>query len=606
MVEKGATSLENVVDYKIFVLSTNNGHGVSADLEELLFDILSYAQTLTDDYIWEKDCFSLTLQHLKTPSPNDSLYLDQNIYFEGSTNFGDNIDDEWFIVYLLFNITKQFPFVVSSVTDNDGEFLLIEVADYLPKWLEPETSENRIFIYQGNLHIIPFPSNPSEITIIPTGKPTLQKALAVLKTNDEKTIAFPWIQDVLHKKIIEQKQKSKECFHHVLCFIPKEVKYLLETNCSLISLAVSAFVNQDIFDIKSSHTMKFDFQSLVPYRVRFTKSLFAQLVQHEFTAGSNVSNFLPGASSPWYKGHLIGLKLTYGFLILCNQQHGLHTGVCNSSNQTSEKWKKYLDSLKKHGYFRNEIVGSQLYNQLLKNAKEYFFRITDFNSSQFDPNVSKVKHLLETMPSSYKEQNLLKPEEFPCDDDESWLDISPEQIDSILFQYGKNEQINENIDLQEVVFGMNSFVEKMSSFEGAELPNNILDNDIEFDPEGFVDCINDYFLESKPNDDDSSDNEIIINEEIEKYASAMDKELSKTNIGKSFVMVKDDIKLDLNKDEPSQLPNMDNVTKQVDIDLNLVQNFLESYSLQQGLSGPVSNILGSMGLSLPENAPQKD
>lgn len=28
--------------------------------------------------------------------------------------------------------------------DNDGEFLLIEAADYLPKWLNPETSENRV------------------------------------------------------------------------------------------------------------------------------------------------------------------------------------------------------------------------------------------------------------------------------------------------------------------------------------------------------------------------------------------------------------------------------------------------------------------------------
>lgn len=28
--------------------------------------------------------------------------------------------------------------------DNDGEFLLIEAADHLPKWLNPESSENRV------------------------------------------------------------------------------------------------------------------------------------------------------------------------------------------------------------------------------------------------------------------------------------------------------------------------------------------------------------------------------------------------------------------------------------------------------------------------------
>ena len=28
--------------------------------------------------------------------------------------------------------------------DNDGELLLIEAADFLPKWLNPETANNRV------------------------------------------------------------------------------------------------------------------------------------------------------------------------------------------------------------------------------------------------------------------------------------------------------------------------------------------------------------------------------------------------------------------------------------------------------------------------------
>ncbi len=39
----------------------------------------------------------------------------------------------------------------------------------------------------------------------------------------------------------------------------------------------------------------------------------------------------------------------------------------------------------------------------------------------------------------------------------------------------------------------------------------------------------------------------------------------------------------------------------VDIDLNLVQNLLASYSGQQGLPGPVSNLMGLMGLHLPDD-----
>ena len=35
----------------------------------------------------------------------------------------------------------------------------------------------------------------------------------------------------------------------------------------------------------------------------------------------------------------------------------------------------------------------------------------------------------------------------------------------------------------------------------------------------------------------------------------------------------------------------------VDVDLNLVQSFLESFASQEGLAGPVSNLLGEMGLA---------
>ena len=40
----------------------------------------------------------------------------------------------------------------------------------------------------------------------------------------------------------------------------------------------------------------------------------------------------------------------------------------------------------------------------------------------------------------------------------------------------------------------------------------------------------------------------------------------------------------------------------LDIDFNLVKNFLESVSSQEGLTGPVSNLLTSIGISLPPNS----
>lgn len=42
-----------------------------------------------------------------------------------------------------FTLTET-PFSSARVDDNDGEFLLIEAAEVLPKWLRPENSDNRV------------------------------------------------------------------------------------------------------------------------------------------------------------------------------------------------------------------------------------------------------------------------------------------------------------------------------------------------------------------------------------------------------------------------------------------------------------------------------
>lgn len=40
----------------------------------------------------------------------------------------------------------------------------------------------------------------------------------------------------------------------------------------------------------------------------------------------------------------------------------------------------------------------------------------------------------------------------------------------------------------------------------------------------------------------------------------------------------------------------------VDVDVNLVKSFLDSFSSQEGLPGPASNLLGLMGLQLPQDS----
>lgn len=47
--------------------------------------------------------------------------------------------------------------------------------------------------------------------------------------------------------------------------------------------------------------------------------------------------------------------------------------------------------------------------------------------------------------------------------------------------------------------------------------------------------------------------------------------------------------------------DMDAEFSPVDVDVNLVKNLLDSFSSQQGLPGPTSNLLGVMGVQLPKD-----
>src|ERR1700691_4056524 len=75
------------------------------------------------------------------------------MHLRGLTNYGDSLEDEWLIVYILKELSKQFPDLWIKTVDTDGEFLLIEAANALPRWLNPEIADNRVCCDIGARHI---------------------------------------------------------------------------------------------------------------------------------------------------------------------------------------------------------------------------------------------------------------------------------------------------------------------------------------------------------------------------------------------------------------------------------------------------------------------
>lgn len=131
------------------------------DQEALCAQAMAIVLPYMPQYIWQKERFSLQSSMVQTPpwwqqhqrqrqrrggrkdakaGPGDEFPP----CLWGSLCFGDNIEDEWFVVWLLLEITKKLAGTAVRVWDDDGDFLLIEAAYVLPKWLNPETVKNKV------------------------------------------------------------------------------------------------------------------------------------------------------------------------------------------------------------------------------------------------------------------------------------------------------------------------------------------------------------------------------------------------------------------------------------------------------------------------------
>jgi hypothetical protein len=66
----------------------------------LLTNIMTYVNKIIPGHIWHRDSFQLTLS------------TDEEKGLECTMRVGDSVDDEWLVVYLLWQVTKTFDVAV--------------------------------------------------------------------------------------------------------------------------------------------------------------------------------------------------------------------------------------------------------------------------------------------------------------------------------------------------------------------------------------------------------------------------------------------------------------------------------------------------------------
>ncbi|KAJ9647345.1 hypothetical protein H2199_002334 [Coniosporium tulheliwenetii] len=285
---------EDCVEYIIFIIDAKLSEAqIRGRLQAIQRASSDLTKKLLKDYIWQRDAFNLDLIR------EDGTWL-----LRGRTDYGDSVADEWLIVYLLRELSKQFADAWMRVYDTDGEFLLIEAANVLPKWLNPEIAENRVWLHTGQLLVIP-----------------LQSTAAADRPFNQIN-PLPLIEEEAFYRLRNYPSTIASNLHTSLITIPRKLAYILHRNPGSISPAVEAFYLRDPISLRPLNTndpstFRFPPEDFITVSVRFTKVGFAQLRSQDFPPPAVWKDRMPHARTPKDSARVeMGMKLTCAFEML--------------------------------------------------------------------------------------------------------------------------------------------------------------------------------------------------------------------------------------------------------------------------------------------------
>lgn len=586
---------EDVVEYIIFIIDSSLSDTLTRErLQAFQRALAGLEKKFLKEYIWQRDSVGL-----------DLVREDGRWMLKGSTNYGDSVADEWLIVYLLRELSKEFKDAWIRIYDTDGEFLLIEAANALPKWLNPEVAENRVWLNSHRLLVIPLSKqeNPGPLNQI--------EALSIIQDTPARPQHYPKIEKEAFHRLNGYPAAISENQHHATLPLPRKVAYLLNINPSYIAPAVEAFYLRDPISLrllqpeKSQIPLIFPPGDFVNVSVRFTKVLYAQLLGQNW-------------DPPGKFGEALG-KLR-------------EAGAPPEKAEVAIKVVAGLEMLVQHKIYADKKA------------------------------VREIKLLLEDLEAG--DDSLPTDPEIAAwptrDDDEAWLNIDFSEFERELSGKGGNEGFGDKAaqeNLKKMVERFNAFLnDEDAGIDGAGgLDPMDVDNDSDAGNREWEDP-DDSDAENEDDDDGGDDDEHADaefaeyekafekfmalsaaekalltdearelarteeaereeDEEIQKLTEMMEAELfghgalaldpkgkrePSAGSGKTITSAKGKAKAKI--EEIQEEEDSDSGQDVLDEDYNLAANMLEAFKGQGGLSGPAGNLMGMMGVQFPPDA----
>ncbi|TQS37390.1 hypothetical protein Golomagni_02138 [Golovinomyces magnicellulatus] len=593
---------EDSVEYSLFVVDPKlkSQDEIRENLDCIRRESLKMTENLLKDYIWQRDCFNLEIQ-----TDHGRLYL------HGITNYSDSVEDEWLIVYILRELSKNFQDLWIKVVDTVGELLLIEAANALPRWLNPEIADNRVWIHNNKLHIIPLCaalSQSKKCPTIPNSRPLeLDESLEIISSKPEILINPPLIEKEAFFRLRSYPSQISASLHHAFVRIPRKLALILRELPSAISPAIEAFYLRDPIALKTLHVDRskliFPPDDLVKISTRFTRILFAQIKSQEFSHPlSWKENFVEAKNSgkEFLEQLKLGMKLTSGFeMLMKDSQHKKEIIVekikilieksvidgnpalpsdaeilCWNENfmEDSESWMDvdYRD-------FERELAGKSSSKNLDSNLQGD--GSSGFGDAKTQADLRKIVERFESF---------LNDDETGQDD----LDLDDMDIDNDE-EYSSEEYSETECEDNEICFDKDEYSRLMRELMGMPSEEN---NEVhEFnDPKNSDGC------PAKKERRNIIEEEDELNYELEKYATHHKKncdllrDCTSSNISKGKVKPEEIASDEEDSDSDNESDG------EIDIDFNQAKNLIESFRSQGGLTGPVGNLFGLMGIQMPQ------
>ncbi|KAJ7655173.1 SGT1 protein-domain-containing protein [Mycena polygramma] len=483
--------------------------------------ISAWVDLLLPDFLWHRDAFEL-----KVASRSDS----EGYFLEGRMRVGDCVDDEWCAVWLLKQVSSKWDMAI-SVFDSDGEFLLIEAADALPTWVTPTNSENRVWIFGSQLHIIPLshvspPSRKQQRRKLPGRADSddegenqedfisIEDSLKILRDESIETLASTDVQNAVWGRTNGYPAAARSHVHATKVYVPLDIARALASDPSLIQKPVETFYTRDAIQLRAAHRMsRFPPEPNVLRTVKMTRTAYAQLLGQKFFPPKVFGQWKANEGSDEWRWRDVGMKIAVGFEMLFQESKGKIDSSSSSSDaiQSSVQAKKdalrrnpqyikYIQNLMSVEYFRGEVEGSQLWNTLEDKAA------TTFLATQREDDATRPSFA--SLVTAAISQTPHLPETSVDEDSDQWLNVDAADFENMLettmgsskrqetaMQVDSNEEestedrlaSDQASRLKSLATQVEAFVEGKGDLEGATFEDEELSDDEDFSDEPVTD-----------------------------------------------------------------------------------------------------------------------